>query len=401
MLKRNNASDAIAAEVWTTFVKNTVFNESRVLMGAFRHDDNELEILQNHYSGNLTAARIENSRRDLNWLRQRGTCGDHIVAGPSQLAQAGWGGLAKRTLPAGTVVAQLPMIHIPNRSRLDMYELHQDADGNWVPVNDVVVGQQLLLNYCMGHAESTLLLCPYGPMTNYINHNQTAANVRLQWGRAETGNHMPELLNATVHDIQESDARAKLAMELIAIREIRQGEEILMDYGDEWEAAWKAHVANWKPADDYYISAAQLNADTTSRLRTVFEELQDKTNPDNVELQCDTAFHTDATKCKHQHEAGTLEAYLLENEAPWWPCSVLRYRTGETGDFLYTVHLYQKNTDGSLYNNFVVTDIPRVGFHWVDRPYTSDAYLPNAFRHDIRIPDAMFPEAWRNLRSQE
>jgi SET domain len=403
-LSKSNISKKIVSDVWATFVKNTTFTDSRVLKGAFRHDnENELEILQEQYKSNMTAARIDGSRRSLDWLRQYGTCGDHIVAGPSRLPQAGMGALARRNLPAGTVVAQLPMIHVTNRTRLDMYQLSVTAENAWVPVNDTVIGHQLLLNYCFGHAESTLLLCPYGPMVNYVNHNQSAANVVLRWGRAETGNHMPALLNGTVQALQESDARAKLAMEMIAVRDIAEGEEILLDYGDEWEAAWNAHVANWKPVADSaaYRSAAQWQGDKTTRLRTVFEELEGKTYPDNIELQCDSALHTDSFECKEQYQEGNLETYLWHNDAAWWPCTVLRYRVGEAGDFLYTVHMFEKAAGGGISNSVLVKDVPRLAFHFVDRPYTSDAFLPNAFRHDIRIPDSIFPQAWRNLRNTE
>jgi len=41
-------------------------------------------------------------------------------------------------------------------------------------------------------------------------------------------------------------------------------------------------------------------------------------------------------------------------------------------------------------------DVPRDAFTYFNRPYTTDMFLANAFRHDIRIPDDLFPEAWRN-----
>lgn len=401
-LKTYGAMGEEAADsVWATFVSNTTYTDSRVLKGALRHDDpgELLRSLQNDYSNNVTAARIEDSRRSLDWLRERGTCGDHIIGRPSTLAQAGMGAFATRTIPAGTVVAQLPMIHVTNRSRFDMYALHVNVEGDWVPVNETVTGQQLLLNYCYGHGESSLLLCPYGPMVNYVNHNQSAANIRLVWGRAETGNHMPELLESSVVALAASDARAKLAMEFIALREIAAGEEILLDYGDEWEAAWKAHVARWQPVADAatHVSAAQLDADETRRLRTVFEEIDDETHPDNVELQCDAAFLTGANECAKEYKAGTLETYLWQADEAWWPCAVLRYRMDDsTGDYLYTVHLFERDNTEKIINSHLVKDVPRAGFHFVDKPYTSDVFLPNAFRHDIRIPDAIFPRAWRN-----
>ena len=43
-----------------------------------------------------------------------------------------------------------------------------------------------------------------------------------------------------------------------------------------------------------------------------------------------------------------------------------------------------------------LVDVPRHAFQYRDRPYTTDMFLRNAFRHDIRIPDHLFPEVWKN-----
>lgn len=401
-------NETILADVWKTFVTDTRFIEESRVLAAFRRNESPFA-LQQTFRGNMTAARIADSRRSLDWLREHGTCGDHIVAGKSTIPQAGHGAFAARPLPKDAVVAQLPMIHLTNRTRLDMYHL-KVVNKTWVPdERKGVVGQQLLLNYCYGHGESSLLLCPYGPMTNYINHNRTSANVRMQWGRPETGNHMPELLNATVKDIEKSDSTAKLAMELVATRDIQKGEEILMDYGSEWEAAWNAHVANWRPPRAAK-TAAELNGE--AQLRTIFEEYADRQYPANVELFCDTGVYKPKSKWKAHYANGTLEEYLLDEDAHWWPCEILRYKTDPaTGDVLYTMHMFEPEKDSGdeqgttsttkQQQSILVEDVPRAIFHFRDRPYTSDTFLPTAFRHDIRIPDALFPQAWRNLVVEE
>ena len=391
----------VATDIWTTFVQKSVYNDSRVLMGAFHHNDpNELSILQTKFKNNITAARIDESKRDLEWLRTHGTCGDHIIAQPSTIKQAAMGGFATRFLPNETIVAQLPMIHVTNRSRFNIYGLSKDTDGDYVPYNSTVIGQQLLLNYCYGHAESSLLLCPYGPMNSYVNHNQTLANVRLRWGRSESGNHMPSLLQSSIETF-ESDATAKLAMELIAIRDIEEGEEIFLNYGDEWEAAWQKHVATWQPVPDAesYTSAAQLEADNVTRLRTVFEEIERPMYPDTLITKCDTTITSFPDETIDHFYNGTLERFVWKNDQEWWPCTILRYKLDETtGDYLYAVRLYIYGDDGeTVTSSTLVENVPRLAIHFVDQPMTCDQLLPNAFRHDIRIPDAIFPVAWRNV----
>ena len=46
----------------------------------------------------------------------------------------------------------------------------------------------------------------------------------------------------------------------------------------------------------------------------------------------------------------------------------------------------------------VFDDIPQEAIFFQDRPYSTDMFLENAFRHDLRIPDSMFPEKWMNVR---
>ena len=41
-----------------------------------------------------------------------------------------------------------------------------------------------------------------------------------------------------------------LVMELYALRDIAQeGEEVFIDYGPDWEAAWNEHMAGYKETD--------------------------------------------------------------------------------------------------------------------------------------------------------
>ena len=63
---------------------------------------------------------------------------------------------AKRFLPKGTIVSGSPLLHGFEKT-LEMFHLHFNNG----PVKDLD-GSQILLNYCFGHHDSTLLLCPYG-----------------------------------------------------------------------------------------------------------------------------------------------------------------------------------------------------------------------------------------------
>lgn len=400
--KRRRMPVAVLDDAWDIFVNHTIFKKSRVLSPFSNMNRTEIERLQQQHGSNLTEDAIAKSTRNLEWLRENGSCADHLVALDSTIPQAGKGAFARRNLTKASVVSHLPMIHITNRYLMNMFGLVRNGKGVWTVQNRTTTRQQLLLNYCYGHNESTMLLCPYSPVTNYINHNRSLANVKLQWAQESSGNHMPRLLNASIAEIASSDATAKLAMELIATRDIQAGEEIFLDYGDDWEAAWNEHMQNWKPLETAknYVAAAQLNAEPT--IRSIFEELENPLYPDNVELKCDTAFKDFAAECKKAKKSGTLEEYLWHADMHWWHCEVLQKRIDKkTGETLYTVHMFERVPQGNqtaTVNSIRVKDIPRQAFHFVDLPYTSDIFLPNAFRHHIGIADELFPHAWRNLR---
>jgi hypothetical protein len=44
-----------------------------------------------------------------------------------------------------------------------------------------------------------------------------------------------------------------------------------------------------------------------------------------------------------------------------------------------------------------MTDIPRSAIEARDKMYTKDEYMPNSFRHEMMMPDDIFPAAWMNL----
>jgi hypothetical protein len=55
--------------------------------------------------------------------------------------------------------------------------------------------------------------------------------------------------------------------------------------------------------------------------------------------------------------------------------------------------------DGKWIEKYVEREgVPRSVISFLDKPYTTDIHLSNVFRHDIRIPDEMFPRKWRNDR---
>jgi hypothetical protein len=80
-------------------------------------------------------------------------------------------------------------------------------------------------------------------------------------------------------------------------------------------------------------------------------------------------------------------------------------RDWEENRYLYRVELEHLMWDKD--RGFVPADPPEKGprrvarvvreaLKFFDVPYSTDLFLPSAFRHPIGIPDSQFPPAWRN-----
>ena len=326
------------------------------------------------------------SVRNLDWLKDNGYCQDHLKPGRSTIPQAGFGAFAYRALPKGTVVGYAPLVHV------GLYGLNiwtvaigEEKEGSPPPRKQY----DLILNYSFGHPNSTVLLTPYGGGVNYINHGgKDKANVKVRWPDKELIAHKPEYLSRTPFNLSNTIDKIGLSFEYVAIRDIAEGEEVLMDYGPEWEAAWAKHVASWQPVENAtnYIHSTEFNE---TALRTVKEQ---ETNPypPNLVVMCRESYTTDVegthTWIEPLRQGSTLNY-----------CSVLERYSGpetdveDTDNNLYTVLLDLE--DGS---NITVVNVPSSGIFIFDRAFSADWHLPNVFRHEMAMPDDVLPEAWMN-----
>ena len=372
-----------------------------------KHEDVDKAYEEMEQIGGLINLKKRQLRRSMEWLAEHGACADNLVPGKSTIPgeQAGNGAFASRFLKEGSVVVPIPLICIPDRSLLDMYPVHFDRRTGevheqkpTVVSNDIVIGKQLLLNYCLGHEESTMLLSPYGPMITWVNHNRTLANVRLQWASPARSNHNPQLLNKEVWFLErEEGSKINLAMELIALRDINPGEEVFLDYGRQFEEAWQHHIQTWKPFElaDQYESAEDLNR-RQDRLKTK-RQLELDPYPNNVVLKFNVVF-SDPKGWKTALYAGeSMDAFKAQYHTEYIPCQVLKYTKSYGGFGFYSAIVY--NVDNPLHEGQLIKEAPREAFLFHEVPYTADVFLRNTFRHEIGIPDDIFPDSWKNRRS--
>lgn len=317
------------------------------------------------------------------WLQENGRCLDAIIPGPSTIKQAGQGAIARLFMPKGSVVVPVPLlVNAVNSSSMNMVKLKSDSFNK--AQEGEPIGQQLLVNYCYGHHESSVILCA-GSNANLINHCSTrmegpcgsqGPNARIQWA-TEFDPKTPEWLKKTPREIKKllDKGIRGLSMEVIATRDILPGEEVFIDYGVHWEEAWKSHVANWHPPAkdsgfDSYASVTEMNG-KLHPVRTK-DELEANPYPVNVKTIC--------------HHSG------------WKKCTVLSRicpddnRSQSNCVFKVEVHL-----DEGISNKKTVS---RHHILFTMRKYSSDQHLPGAFRHFIGVPDEMWPEQWKNRRDE-
>ena len=188
-----------------------------------------------------------------------GICMDSLQIRPSTLPDIGRGAFAKHRVPRGHIVATSPVIHF---DRSQMYIVPQaiilDENEHTIPSiyrshnieyngSKAILGQQMLLNYCYGHPLSNLLLLPYGPGVNFINHQSDEnANVMIRWSETKmTASSTHFRTNTPVLEMYEQPAgttATNIMIEFVAIKDILPGDEIFLNYGEAFSEAWDEHV---------------------------------------------------------------------------------------------------------------------------------------------------------------
>lgn len=176
----------------------------------------------------------------------------------SKIPHAGRGAFATRNLPKGTIVGYAPLVHVAFRGE-ELFQVTYNGESEHGMERsehryeeDIDVGveeeemysenrftkQDLVVNYSFGHSNSTLHLTPYGAMVNYINHKSAndgnGPNVRVQWPTKELVAHKPDWISKDIEFLRDSINKIGLSFDYVALRDIQEGEEVTMDYGDEW-----------------------------------------------------------------------------------------------------------------------------------------------------------------------
>lgn len=410
------------------FVRALLPKTTRELLQLMRHAPDDVDAMSAKDWQRHVARYQGTTARTPEWIRSHGMCLEHLVPAPSRMPHAGRGGMAQHRIGRGELVVPAPLLHILDRRvlRID-YDPEDPHESSRNPV-------QLLLNYCLGHPETPLLLCPN---TNAIllNHCSTrhaqfrkhcpqGPNAAFRWASGWDA-HSATWQRMTLDELAQRGDRG-LAMEVVASRPIAPGEEVFVDYGVEWERAWWRHVETWKapslPANTTtpWITAAEANRDDRAAILSAFVagDLRRTVDHRHLFTGCQywtteweddrvfakpnpgwTALSDEELLERYADDGREYEgSYLQHDDMVHWPCSVLR----DNGDNTYTVRIHQSSwyDDTSWHVNEVprlLTRYPRSSIHYFVKPYHGDQHLPTAFRHPIGIPDKIMPPQWKTL----
>jgi len=333
----------------------------------------------------------------------KGKCLDNIKAGISTVNEsAGRGAFATRFIPKGSLIAPCPLVHIIDKESL-LSTTNSTHDG--------INKYQLLLNYCFGHRESSLLLCPTTSVT-LINHNndKSKVNAIYEWTPTkEKGK--PNYRMRPIEDLEPKSAslseyNSKLSFDFVATRDINEGEEIFIDYGKEWVDAWNNHIERWEKegTTESHISASVMNTNKAEiKLSSETDgkhvhysylcELEPFARDEDPNFEADTPeedYHANPSLNRDNWDNHTSMMYLKNQFIWWWPCVV---ESKNQRNDLFTVRVLQRSAED--HNNRptirLLKNFPRDSIKFIDKPYHSDQHLSNAFRHYIPISDEIFP----------
>jgi hypothetical protein len=336
----------------------------------------------------------------LEWLHQHGKCQDHLRPGVSTIPNAGRGAFATRDLPKGTIVGYAPLIHVGAR----FYDFATIQYNHTTPHYSK---PDLVLNYSFGHKESTLLLTPYGAMVNYINHaSKKKANVKVQWPSSDDKTtidlvaHKPEWLTKDVNYLRDTTTKIGLSFDYVALRDIQEGEEVVMDYGDDWQHAWDNHVAHWESPADAETHVHSSDYPKLQPLTTSSERNSDSNAayPPNLITLCVESYRQEGSRyvfvpalrqTEERVHCEVVDRSTTTTTSPTSPSS--------SGDYEYTVQMTLPNSGQRI----TVHGVTRPqGIDLFDKVFSQDWHLPQAFRHNLYVPEDVFPESWKNLKPQ-
>ena len=352
--------------------------------------------------GGSAAASLGESRTS-EWLEKNGRCLDHLYLKPSTIRQAGRGAFTRRPLKEGSTIVSSPLLPIFNTHLLD------DTG------SDTVNSKKLLLNYCLGHQNSSTLFLPTTMLTA-INHagDGMSTNAKLVW--ATWDKKSSYYLRRPIEDLKQ-ERSSTVIVDVIATKDIAADEEVFIDYGREWDQAWRDHVRTWKSpcegrSDHCFKSSlviSKMNLDkfenkflrwSKDHFSVCYVNLGETQYVGELSSPASKPVDTLIGSVPWNHEGFFL---ARNSNGARWPCQILGSDPkAKTFDALIFSVDYQPPVDGrpplQIHMLTRQTSIPAEKLEYTHKPLTSDMFWKGGFRHHIDISN-IFPRIWDDIKS--
>ena len=346
---------------------------------------------------------MKDNARSVEWIEENGSCVDAIAAGISTIPQAGIGAFAKRNIQKDSTVITTPSITL-TLNQLKLRKSVTGADGQQYVIHG---GFQMLLNYCYGHHESTLVFLPSAPTVNFINHGgKDKANAEIRW--SSSPHHQADWLNLSFEEIT-AKMKSGLLFDIVATKDIKRGDEILLNYGNDWDDTWDYHIEH-SDSNNFtemlgVATSADYNQQEDSVVRTVVEQ-KTQPYPEHIATLC-SFFPPESCKSPpNENSLNGVKCIVQSNHTgpvlSLHRCEIISREVAANGVNWYTANV-TVTKEGSkkiedITEYYLVKYLHRYAIRFVDLPYTKDQYKDGAFRHPIGISDGLMPEQWLNLR---
>lgn len=173
----------------------------------------------------ITSTRQESSYASMSELENVGHCVSNIRTNNSGIISqesTGQGVFASVDFKEGELVDVSPVLVLPK------HEVQKASDSTCV-----------LINFCFSRPDSYLAFLPIG-YGAVCNHGGKNANVAIEW-HCWGGSFKEDVFKLSPKDLLQLES-AKLYFGYRALRDIKMGEEILIDYGESWEADWNKYL---------------------------------------------------------------------------------------------------------------------------------------------------------------
>jgi hypothetical protein len=155
-------------------------------------------------------------------LKQVGQCISHLYIDESDIPLAGKGVFAKRKFSAGEILSVTPVL---------IHSVHEAAETSG--------RHSVFLNYILAAPGSDVGLISIG-IVGMCNNGGESANSEMEWFNWP-GLNTTSAADLNPHELLRASS-AQLYLAYRANRDINEGEEVTIDYGESWEQDWERYV---------------------------------------------------------------------------------------------------------------------------------------------------------------